>query len=146
MINWWLEKGIAGFRIDAIINIKKDPDFASLSPDGPDGLAACTRRLEKMEGLGEYFEDIKRHTFAKYDAMTVAEVFNMKEDELADFIGDDGHFSTMFDFSAPHTDAGGGRLVPQQEAIDKRVERHDLYLSAEDTGCGICRQYHRESR
>ena len=55
-----------------------------------------------MEGLGEYFEDIKRHTFAKYDAMTVAEVFNMKEDELADFIGDDGHFSTMFDFSA-HT-------------------------------------------
>lgn len=102
MINWWLEKGIAGFRIDAIINIKKEPDFASLSPDGPDGLAACTRRLEKMEGLGEYFEDIKRHTFAKYDAMTVAEVFNMKEDELADFIGDDGHFSTMFDFSA-HT-------------------------------------------
>lgn len=30
MINWWLEKGLSGFRIDAIINIKKDlnfPDF-----------------------------------------------------------------------------------------------------------------------
>ena len=30
MINWWLEKGLAGFRIDAIINIKKDlafPDY-----------------------------------------------------------------------------------------------------------------------
>lgn len=23
MINWWLDKGLAGFRIDAIINIKK---------------------------------------------------------------------------------------------------------------------------
>ena len=31
---------------------------------------------------------------------TVAEVFNMKKDELEEFIGDDGHFSTMFDFSA----------------------------------------------
>lgn len=23
MINWWLDKGLSGFRIDAIINIKK---------------------------------------------------------------------------------------------------------------------------
>ena len=22
MVNWWLDKGVAGFRIDAIINIK----------------------------------------------------------------------------------------------------------------------------
>lgn len=29
MINWWLEKGIAGFRIDAITFIKKDLSFAS---------------------------------------------------------------------------------------------------------------------
>ena len=31
MVNWWLEKGVAGFRIDAIINIKKDTAF----PDYP---------------------------------------------------------------------------------------------------------------
>ena len=100
MINWWLDKGLAGFRIDAIINIKKDPAFPSFEPDGPDGLAACVKMVEEVEGVGEYFEDIKKHTFAKYDAFTVAEVFNMKDDELAEFIGDDGHFSTMFDFSA----------------------------------------------
>ena len=100
MINWWMDKGLAGFRIDAIINIKKDPAFPSFEPDGPDGLAACVKMVEEVEGVGEYFEDIKKHTFAKYDAFTVAEVFNMKNDELAEFIGDDGHFSTMFDFSA----------------------------------------------
>ena len=100
MINWWLDKGLAGFRIDAIINIKKDPAFPSFEPDGPDRLATCVKMVEEVEGVGEYLEDIKKHTFAKYDAFTVAEVFNMKDDELAEFIGDNGHFSTMFDFSA----------------------------------------------
>lgn len=39
MVNWWLEKGVAGFRVDAIINIKKDLEFKNLEPDGEDGLA-----------------------------------------------------------------------------------------------------------
>ena len=43
---------------------------------------------------------IKKHTFEKYDAFTVGEVFNMKGDELREFIGEDGHFSSIFDFSA----------------------------------------------
>ena len=93
MVNWWLEKGLAGFRIDAIINIKKDPD-------GPDGLANCWRMVENVDGVGIFLEDLKKHTFQKYDAFTVGEVFNMKEGELADFIGENGHFSTIFDFSA----------------------------------------------
>lgn len=100
MINWWLEKGLAGFRIDAIINIKKDLQFPCYEPDGADGLVTCIKMVEEVQGVGEYFEDIKRNTFAKYDAFTVAEVFNMKEEELGEFIGEDGHFSTMFDFSA----------------------------------------------
>ena len=100
MINWWLEKGLAGFRIDAIINIKKDLDFPNLEPDGADGLASCWRMVENVEGVGEYLEDLKKNTFEKYDAFTVAEVFNMHKDELSQFIGENGHFSTIFDFSA----------------------------------------------
>ena len=100
MINWWLEKGLAGFRIDAIINIKKDLDFPNLEPDGADGLAGCWRMVENVEGVGEYLEDLKKNTFEKYDALTVAEVFNMHKDELSQFIGENGHFSTIFDFSA----------------------------------------------
>ncbi|RHF90672.1 alpha-glucosidase [Eubacterium ventriosum] len=100
MINWWLEKGLAGFRIDAIINIKKDLDFPNLEPDGADGLAGCWRMVENVKGVGEYLEDLKKNTFEKYDAFTVAEVFNMHKDELSQFIGENGHFSTIFDFSA----------------------------------------------
>ena len=100
MINWWLEKGLAGFRIDAIINIKKDLDFPDFKPDGPDGLAGCWKMVDEVEGVGELLEDLKKHTFQKYEAFTVGEVFNMKEGELDAFIGENGHFSTIFDFSA----------------------------------------------
>ena len=100
MINWWLEKGVAGFRIDAIINIKKDLTFADLEPDGPDGLASVWHMVEKVNGVGNLLEDLKKNTFEKYQAFTVAEVFNMKKDELVEFVGENGHFSTMFDFSA----------------------------------------------
>ena len=100
MVNWWLDKGLAGFRIDAIINIKKDLSFPDYPADGPDGLAMCTKMVDSVEGVGDFLADLKTHTFAKHDAFTVAEVFNMKPEELKCFIGDDGYFSTMFDFSA----------------------------------------------
>lgn len=100
MVNWWLEKGLSGFRIDAIINIKKILDFPSYEPDRSDGMVRCTRMVEEAEGVGDFLQELKRETFAKHDAFTVAEVFNMKEDELREFIGEQGHFSTMFDFSA----------------------------------------------
>ena len=55
MINWWLKKGLGGFRIDAIINIKKDTKFPSFPPDGPDGLASCVKMVEEVNGVGEFF-------------------------------------------------------------------------------------------
>ena len=102
MINWWLEKGLSGFRIDAIINIKKDLNFPDFAPDGKDGLASCWKMVESVELVGHLIKKKKKSTFEKYDAFTVGEVFNMKQDELPEFIGETGHFSTIFDFSA-HT-------------------------------------------
>ena len=100
MINWWLDKGLAGFRIDAIINIKKDLAFPDMEPDGDDGMASCWRMVENAEGVDALLEDLKNHTFAKKDAFTVGEVFNIGVEDLPDFIGENGHFSTIFDFSA----------------------------------------------
>ena len=106
MINWWLDKGLSGFRIDAIINIKKNLDFPDFEPDAEDGLAACYKMVESAEGVGELLEELKNNTFKKYDAFTVGEVFNMKPEELPEFIGENGHFSTIFDFCAQCFSAG----------------------------------------
>ena len=100
MINWWLEKGVAGFRIDAIINIQKDLDFPSYEPDDANGMSDIVKMIESVDGIGEKLQELKKNTFDKYDAFTVAEVFNMKKAELEEFVGEKGHFSTMFDFSA----------------------------------------------
>ena len=107
MINWWLDKGLAGFRIDAIINIQKDPSFPDFPADGPDGLVMCTKMVDSVRGVGDLLQELKRNTFQKHDAFTIGEVFNMKPDELAEFIGPEGHFSCMFDF-APHMLSFGG--------------------------------------
>ena len=102
MINWWLDKGVAGFRIDAIVNIKKDLAFRDYPADRPDGLSDCRRMLTEpgvAEGLGAFLEEMKRETFAPHKAFTVGEVFDTDPARLAEFIGPEGHFSTMFDFA-----------------------------------------------
>lgn len=99
MINWWLEKGIAGFRIDAIMNIKKPDLYTSYPADRKDGLVSVERVLQDAKGIDEFLHEMKMETFAKHEAFTVGEVFTDREDALQAFIGEDGHFSTMFDFN-----------------------------------------------
>ena len=53
MINWWAEKGVDGFRIDAIINIQKDLSFPDYEPDGPDGLCSADVVVSHASGIGE---------------------------------------------------------------------------------------------
>ena len=97
-IRWWMEKGLGGFRIDAIINIKKKLPFSDYPADRADGLCSVERMLEEAEGIGEFLGEMAEKCFHPYDAFTVGEVFNEKEDEIKDFIGENGYFSSMFDF------------------------------------------------
>lgn len=99
MMNWWLDKGLAGFRIDAIINIKKALPFKDYEPDRDDGMTACTKMLEEAQGVMVYLKEMRDKTFKLHNSFTVGEVFDEKEEELPDFIGDDGCFSSMFDFN-----------------------------------------------
>ena len=98
-INWWLDKGLGGFRIDAIINIKKALPMHDYEPDREDGLCSIFAMLQEARGSGEFLGEMRAHTFKKYDAFAVGEVFNEKPEEIPDFIGDNGYFSSMFDFN-----------------------------------------------
>ena len=99
MINWWLDKGVAGFRIDAIVNIKKALPFKDYPVDREDGLSSIHYMLEDAQGVLDFLHEMSDNTFKPHNAFSVGEVFNEKPDELPDFIGDNGCFSTMFDFN-----------------------------------------------
>ena len=99
MVNWWLDKGIAGFRIDAIINIKKNLTWQSYPADRPDGLVAVQRSLQDAQPIEPFLNELKAECFEPHQAFTVGEVFDASESELHEFMGDKGYFSSIFDFS-----------------------------------------------
>ena len=99
MVNWWLDKGLAGFRIDAIINIKKLLPYQNFPADRDDGLCAISCMLEKASGIGEFLGEMAERCFIPHNAFTAGEVFYAKDEELPDFIGENGYFSSMFDFN-----------------------------------------------
>ncbi len=99
MIRWWLDKGLAGFRIDAIMNIKKLLPFRDFPPDREDGLCGLETVLRNTEGVLDFLDEMAEQTFRPYEAFTAGEVFNEKEKDLPRLIGDHGVFSSMFDFA-----------------------------------------------
>ncbi|SDI47962.1 glycoside hydrolase family 13 protein [Alteribacillus bidgolensis] len=103
MVNWWLDKGIGGFRVDAITFIKKPDEFKDLPADAYDG-----RVLVKPNhpGIGKYLSELNQETFSKYDIFTVAEAPGVTLDELPTFVGEDGYFDMLIQFDHVDLDLG----------------------------------------
>ncbi len=99
MMNWWLKKGLGGFRVDAITYIKKDPSYKSLPADGADGLAALSEVSSNYPGIEVFLKEMREETFDVYDAFSVAEMSGVDAAKLREYIGPDGLFSSIFDFS-----------------------------------------------
>ena len=108
MVNYWLEKGIAGFRVDAINSIKKDENYLNLPVDGADGLAYNVKYTLNQPGIEEFLSKLAKETFKKYNCMTVAETPMLEYERYNDFIGEDGFFSMIFDFSYADLDMTKG--------------------------------------
>ena len=108
MVNYWLEKGIAGFRVDAINSIKKDARYLDLPVDGADGMAHNVEYTLNQPGIEEFLSELAKETFKKYNAMTVAETPMLEYERYNDFIGDDGFFTMIFDFSYTDLDMTKG--------------------------------------
>lgn len=101
MMKFWQKKGIAGFRIDAIGNLKKSSELFEITQfpsDGNDGMVSIDSYTLMQDGIEEYLSELRDEVFDKYDMMTVAEV-NVPEEKMQQFIGDHGLFSMVFDFS-----------------------------------------------
>lgn len=128
MVNYWLEKGIAGFRVDAINSIKKDARYLDLPVDGADGFAYSIKYTLNQSGIEEFLGELAKKTFKKHNCMTVAETPLLEYERYNDFIGEDGFFSMIFDFSYSDLDMTKGgfyyslRDIPTVELRNKIFE------------------------
>ncbi|MCH3960438.1 MAG: alpha-glucosidase [Selenomonas sp.] len=97
--NFWLDKGVGGFRIDAITYIRK-PDVLQDGPaDGKDGMASIHTMTADTPGILDYLREFQQEVFAGRDIFTVAEANGVGPDELKDWVGSQGVFDMLFEFS-----------------------------------------------
>lgn len=98
MINRWLDKGLGGFRVDAISHLKKDFTYKNIEPDGPDGFVNSFPYASNIDGIEVFLNELNERTFKPHDALTIGEVDDLTPEKLESFVGENGCFSTIFDF------------------------------------------------
>jgi alpha-glucosidase len=102
MVNWWLDKGIDGFRVDAISHIKKCDYDDMPNPDNLKYVPSFDKQM-KQPGIELLLQDLKEHTFDKYDVFTIAEASGVTINDLEEWAGNEkGKFSMIFQFEHMH--------------------------------------------
>ncbi|QAY67008.1 glycoside hydrolase family 13 protein [Paenibacillus protaetiae] len=99
MVNWWLEKGIDGFRVDAISHIKKEPGLTDMpNPDNLD-VVPCFPKMMNVDGIDEFLTEFSQKTIKNYDVMTVGEANGVGLEDADKWVGEEnGYFNMIFQF------------------------------------------------
>lgn len=144
MINWWLEKGISGFRVDAITFIKKDTTFASR--ETKDGCLYPVENLTDYPGINQFLSELKQNTFDKYKCMTVAEAPGVGKETFRAYAGEGGFFSMIFDFNWDNMEDEEDKS--SVDAVERWKEKifHSQKFTYENGWCGIFLENHDQSR
>ncbi len=154
MINWWLDKGIDGFRVDAISHIKKEDGLEDMPNPKKLKYVESFDKHMNVQGIHKYLEELKENTFSKYDIMTVGEANGVTTDDAHLWVGDEeGKFNMVFQFE--HLDLWGDEekkskfnvkkykkiLSKWQDALNSKgwnalfVENHDIPRVTSTWGC-----------
>jgi len=118
IVNWWLDKGIDGFRVDAISHIKKLPGLPDLP--NPENLPYVPSFAGHMNqpGIQPFLEELKEKTYGNYDVMTVGEANGVKIEDAEEWVGEAaGKFNMVFQFE--HLDLWG-------KSVDGGIDIHAL--------------------
>lgn len=99
MMNWWFEKGIDGFRVDAITHIKKTFEAGDLPvPEGKKYAPAFDVDMNQP-GIHNWLQEMKDESLSQYDIMTVGEANGVTPDNAEEWVGEDkGKFNMIFQF------------------------------------------------
>lgn len=123
MVRWWLDKGIDGFRIDAITHIKKR-DLQDVSKKLAD-------TYMNVEGIGVYLREL-RQVFDAYPAtLSIGEASGVPAADAHEWVGQNGYFCMIFTFDHVHVWANDPKDQPHIRQLKKALARWQ-YALAED--------------
>ena len=109
MINFWIAEGVAGFRLDVIDQIAKEPD---------NGITANGPRLM------EFLRELNRETFGGKDLVTVGEAWGADLARARQYSAPDGSvFSMVFQFEQMVLDQDGSKWKARPWALPESQHR-----------------------
>lgn len=99
MIRWWLDKGIDGFRVDAISHMMKEPGLVDMpNPRGLEYVPSYDKHMN-VPGIQNYISDLCKNTFVHYDIMTVGEANGVSAENAEEWVGEkQKKFSMLIQF------------------------------------------------
>lgn len=106
MVKYWLDKGIGGFRVDAITHIKKESSFKDIKPKKEEKLVSICESCLNADGIEKFLSELKEEAFSKYDILTVAEAPGVPKEKLHEYTGEHGYFDLLFEFEHVGLDVG----------------------------------------
>ncbi|GAB2694117.1 alpha-glucosidase [Paenibacillus thermoaerophilus] len=106
IMQFWLDKGIDGFRMDVINFISKHPEL----PDAGDGeLEWGGRYFVNGPRVHEYLQEMNRRVLSRYDLLTVGEMPGVSVDEAKLYTSPErGELDMVFQFEPMEIDSGPG--------------------------------------
>lgn len=120
MMNWWLDKGVDGFRMDVISLISKKPDL----PDGPVGINGYASFNEPANGphVHEYLQEMREKVLNNADIITVGECSGVTLEEAKKYArSDEKELNMVFQFEHMDVDADG-----RNKWTDKKMDLRDM--------------------
>ena len=123
MMDWWLQKGIDGFRMDVISLISKPEGLPDGEP-GPNGYASFLLAANGPHEH-EYLQEMNRKVLSRYDLLTVGECAGVTLEEAKSYANLDGsELSMVFQFEHMEADFHPllGRYAEQCKDLPKLKE------------------------
>lgn len=97
--NFWVQKGVGGFRLDAITYIKKPAVFENGRPDADDQLSGIHALTADTPGILDFLREFQNGVMPGTDIFMVGEANGVAPEELPEWVGGDGVMDMIFEIS-----------------------------------------------
>lgn len=156
-MEFWLDKGVDGYRIDSMNLMSKHPDLPDAPVTNPEAeFQSGAKYFASGPRMHEYIKEMRTQVFDRYDCMTVGELgFTKDEKSVSEYVAKDRHELNML-FTGDIVDMDFGpdgkygynafklerlREITKlwQEAMPKFNGWNTIYMDNHDSGRSLSR-------